>query len=144
MARLVLTPSSSSSRRSRLLSLYLHRGSASVYDFTEEALRDKAVLDLAARVGYEQVPETAEFAVRLILRNGRTVEAPFRYSRGLKPEPEMLNRRLEKFASLTKDRLNESGRTQMMEMVDKLEAVRDVAEWTTAIHRLFRPVKNRA
>lgn len=125
------------------IALYLHRGTASVYDFTEEALRDKAVLELAARAGYEQVPETSEFTVRLILRNGRTVEAPFRYSRGLKPEPEMVDRRLEKFASLTKDRLTESARSQVIEMVDKLESVGDVADWTAAIHRLFRPLKNR-
>ncbi|MEP7271880.1 MAG: MmgE/PrpD family protein [Acidobacteriota bacterium] len=122
------------------IALYLHRGSASVYDFTEESLRDKSVLELASRVGYEEVPEQSDYAIRLVLRNGRTVEAPFKYSRGKKPEPEALDRRLEKFASLTRDRLTEAGRKQVIEMVDRLESVRDIAQWTSAINRLFRPL----
>ena len=77
------------------ISLYLHRGSASVYDFTEAALQDKSILDLASRAGYEEVSETSEFAIRLLLKNGRTIEAPFRYSRGEKPEPEQIEMRMQ-------------------------------------------------
>ncbi|MBK7600122.1 MAG: hypothetical protein IPJ07_17010 [Acidobacteria bacterium] len=46
---------------------------------------DKSVLDLAGRAGYEEVPEASEYAIRLVLRDGRTLEAPFKYSRGENP-----------------------------------------------------------
>lgn len=125
------------------IALYLHRGSASVYDFTEESLRDKAVLDLAARTGYEEVSEKSPFTIRLLLRNGRKIEAPFRYSRGERPEPEALERRMEKFAALTQDRLTDSTRKQAIEMVERLDATKDVAQWTAAIHKLLKPVRSK-
>ena len=123
------------------IALYLHRGSASVYDFTPEALHDKAVLDLAARAGYEEVPERSAYAIRLRLRDGRTLEAPFQYSRGEKPEPEAWERRMEKFALLTRDRLHDGARQQIIELVESLDSIKDVAAWTAAIHKLHNPVK---
>lgn len=125
------------------ISLYLHRGSASVYEFTREALADRAVLDLAARAGYEQVPETSEFTIRLLLRDGRVVSAPFRYSRGERPEPVELEKRMQKFATLTRDRLTDQTRARVVEMVERLESVRDVGNWTGEIHRLMKPVPKR-
>ena len=125
------------------VALYLQRGSASVYDFTEAALRDKAVLELAARADYEEVPEKSEYTIRLILRDGRRLEAPFRYSRGEKPEPEAMEQRMEKFATLTRDRLTDDKRKQVIEMVGRLDSVKDVAAWTAALHKLLRPIKSR-
>lgn len=125
------------------ISLYLHRGSASVYDFTEEALHDKSVLDLAGRAGYEEVPEASEYAIRLVLRDGRKLEAPFKYSRGEKPEPEAIDRRMEKFASLTRDRLTDATRKQVIDMVERLDSVKDVADWTLAINKLLKPIVGR-
>lgn len=122
------------------IALYLHRGSASVYDFTEEALHDKAVLDLATRAGLEVVPETADFSIRLVLRDGRTLQAPFHYSRGEKPEPELLELRMRKFAALTRDRLTDKSRQKVIAMVDALDTVPDVAEWTASIHKLLKPI----
>jgi 2-methylcitrate dehydratase PrpD len=126
------------------ISLYLHRGSASVYDFTESALHDRAVLELAARAGYEEVPERNDYTVRIVMKNGRTIEAPFKYSRGEKPEPELLEKRMEKFALLTRDRLTEANRKRVIEMVENLESVKDVGQWTLAVNRLMKPVAARA
>ncbi|MFN0120915.1 MAG: hypothetical protein ACKV2V_10465 [Blastocatellia bacterium] len=123
------------------VSLFLHRGAASVYEFTETALHDKSVLEMAARTGYEQVAETAPFTIRVMMRDGRHIKATFRYSRGEKPEPETLEMRMAKFATLTRDRLTDSARRQVIEMVEGLDKVRDVAAWTAAIHKLLRPVK---
>jgi 2-methylcitrate dehydratase PrpD len=121
----------------------LHRGSASVYDFTDEALGDKAVLDLAARAGYEETSENLPFTIRLLLRDGRKLEAPFRYSRGEKPEPEAMEQRMEKFATLTRDRLTDSTRKQVIEMVERLDTTKDVAQWTASIHKLLKPVRSK-
>jgi len=123
------------------ISLYLHRGSASVYDFTEEALHDESVLDLAARADLEVVPEASDYAIRLVLRDGRTVEAPFHYSRGEKPEPEAYELRMQKFAMLTRDRLSDKARQRVIAMVDTLDKVPDVAAWTVAIHQLLKPIQ---
>jgi 2-methylcitrate dehydratase PrpD len=123
------------------ISLYLHRGSASVYDFTETALQDNSVLALAGRAGYEEVSEKSDYAIRLVLKNGRSIEAPFKYSRGEQPEPEAFERRMQKFASLTRDRLTDTTRKQVIEMVENLDSVRDVAQWTLAVNRLMKPLK---
>jgi 2-methylcitrate dehydratase PrpD len=126
------------------VALFLQRGSASVYDFTEAALRDKAVLGLAARVEYEEVPREAEYAIRVVLRDGRTFSAPFKYSRGAEPEPLRMDLRMQKFETLTRDRLNHAGRQQVINMVETLDTVRDVAAWTAAMHRLFKPLPRKA
>jgi 2-methylcitrate dehydratase PrpD len=123
------------------IALFLQRGSASVYDFTKAALRDKAVLDLAARAGYELVAPTDPFAIKVVLRDGRTISAPFHYSRGEKPEPAMIELREAKFATLTRDRLTDAGRRQVKEMVENLDAAQNVATWTAGIHKLFRPIR---
>ncbi len=122
------------------ISLYLHRGSASVYDFTEEALHDKSVLDLAARADLEAVPQASGYAIRLVLRDGRTLEAPFHYSRGEQPEPEAYELRVQKFAMLTRDRLSDEARRRVIGMIDALDTVPDVAEWTASIHKLLKPL----
>ncbi|GEM_PF-1709519 len=121
------------------VSLFLHRGSASVYDFVEASLKDKAVLELANRAAHETVPSGKEWAVKVEMKDGRVIHAPFRRSNGERPEPEMLERRLEKFKTLTRDRLTDTTRQRVMEMVDGLDKVTDVAAWTAAVHKLFRP-----
>lgn len=123
------------------IALFLQRGSASVYDFTKEALRDQAVLDLAARAGYELVAPTELFAIKVTLRDGRTISAPFKYSRGEQPEPAMMELRMEKFTTLTRDRLTDAGRRKVKELIENLESVKNVATWTGEIHKLLKPVK---
>ena len=80
---------------------------------------------------------------RLLLRDGRKLEAPFKYSRGEKPEPEAMEQRMEKFATLTRDRLTDSTRKQVIEMVERLDTTNDVAQWTAAIHKLLKPVRSK-
>ena len=124
------------------IALFLQRGSASVYDFTKENLRDKNVLDLASRVGYEQVAPAENFAIKVVLRDGRTISAPFKYSHGEQPEPAMMELREEKFVSLTRDRLTDTGRQKVKEMVEYLDSVKNIATWTADIHKLLKPVKS--
>jgi len=42
---------------------------------------------------------------------------------------------------LTRDRLTDSTRQQVIEMVDRLDTTNDVAQWTAAIHKLLKPVR---
>ncbi len=123
------------------LSLFIHRGSASVYDFVEASLTDRAVLDLAAHAGHEYAPPGKAWEVRLILRDGRVIRAPFQRSHGETYEPEMLERRLEKFATLTRDRLSDATRKQVSDLVEGVDRVKDVARWTRQIHKLFTATK---
>ncbi|MFN0119771.1 MAG: MmgE/PrpD family protein [Blastocatellia bacterium] len=122
------------------IALFLHRGSASVYDFTPAALQDKAVLALAAKAGYELVAATDDFSIKLVRRDGRTISAPFKYSRGEKPEPVMQEMRMAKFAALTRERLNDRTRRELIGLVEQLDTVRNVAEWTADAHKLLRPL----
>ena len=115
-----------------------------VVTLVTEALRDKAVLDLAARVEYEEVPREADYALRVVLRDGRQFSAPFQYSRGAAPEPLRLELRMQKFETLTRDRMDDAGRRQVLNMVEQLDTVYDVAAWTAALQRLFKPLKRDA
>ena len=124
------------------IALFLHRGSASVYDFVEASLKDKAVLDLASRAGHEVVSPGKEWAVKLELKDGRIINAPFRRSNGEKPEPEMLERRMEKFKMLTHDRLTGATRQQVIDMVEGLDKVTDISAWTATIHKMFKSPQN--
>ena len=123
------------------VSLFLNRGSASVYDFVEASLHDKAVLELASRAGHETVPTSQPWAVKLEMKDGRIINAPFKRSNGEQPEPEMLDRRMEKFKILTRDRLTDATRQQVIEMVDSLDKVKDSSIWTAAIHKFFKPAR---
>ena len=119
------------------ISLFINRGSASVYDFVEMSLTDRTVLDLAKRAMHEYAPPNREWEVRLIIRDGRVIRAPFRRSNGGTYEPQMLDRRMDKFRSLTRDRLPEITQKQIIEIVERLDSVQDVALWVQQIHKLF-------
>ncbi|MBI4904299.1 MAG: MmgE/PrpD family protein [Acidobacteria bacterium] len=120
------------------VSLFLHRGSASVYDFTEAALRDASVLALARNARFEEVPAGSESTLKIHLKNGRTITAPFRRSRGEKPEPELREMRMEKFERLTAKRLNDAGRKKTLELVNGVDRVKDTAEWVKDVLRLWK------
>ena len=86
------------------------------------------------------VAPTDNFAVKLVLRDGRTLSAPFKYSHGEKPEPEMHEMRMTKFAALTQERMTDRVRQQVIALVERLDTVRNVAEWTAALHKLLKPL----
>jgi 2-methylcitrate dehydratase PrpD len=119
------------------VSLFLNRGSASVYDFTEEALHDRNVLSLAAKAAFEEVPASAPSMLRIHLKNGRTIQAPFRRSQGERPEPELRAMRLEKFERLTAKRLTPAARKRTLELVNSVEQSPDSAAWIRSILHLW-------
>ncbi len=126
------------------LSLFINRGSASVYDFVETALSDKAVLDLAARAGHEYAPPGQAWEIRLMMRDGRVIRAPFHRSHGETYEPEMLERRMAKLATLTRDRLTNTTRQQLIEMVQGLDTIKNVTAWTQQVHQLLKGSKGKS
>ncbi|CAB4878715.1 unannotated protein [freshwater metagenome] len=69
------------------LGAMLVHGRVNVGSFTAEAIADPAVLELAARVTYEQkdyaaAPDAFPGGVRVTTRDGRTLEAELRHQRG--------------------------------------------------------------
>ncbi|MEW6127949.1 MAG: MmgE/PrpD family protein [Acidobacteriota bacterium] len=120
------------------ISLFLNRGSASVDDFVDASLKDKAVLNLAARAGHETVAPGKEWETRLVMRDGRVIRAPFRRSIGERYEPEMLERRMEKFQMLTRKRLSPTAQKAVVRLVEQVDSFKDIAGWTQNIHRLFK------
>jgi len=127
-----------------MISLYLHRGSASPHDVVPEALTEPGILDLAHRVTIEQVPAGAEFFLKVVLEDGSDVTARFRQSNGSEPEPLALDLRMKKFRTLTRNVLDDEGRRRLFEMIMNIEQVDDVAQWTADIHALLQPNDRRS
>ncbi len=121
-----------------VISLYLHNGSASPHDLVQKALHNESILDLARKVTLEQVPGGDEFFIKVVLKDGREVSASFRPSTGATYEPIAYKLRMKKFRMLTRDILDDSGRKKLKNMIDNLENVDDVAEWTQEIHELLK------
>jgi 2-methylcitrate dehydratase PrpD len=120
-----------------MVSLYLHKGSASPHDVVEEALADPGILDLARRVTIEQVPAGADLFLRVVRRDGSDLTATFRLNLGREPESLMRDLRLKKFRTLTRDVLDDDGRQRLFDLVMKVDEVKDVSSWTDKIHALL-------
>jgi 2-methylcitrate dehydratase PrpD len=120
-----------------MVSLYLHKGSASPHDVVEEALADPDILDLARRVTIEQVPAGSDLFLKVVRKDGSDLTASFRLSLGNEPEQLMRDLRMKKFRTLTRDILDDAGRERLFDMVMNLEAVDDVAQWTAEVHALL-------
>ncbi len=111
----------------------LIHGHARLDHFTEEALQDREVLALAAKVGYRIEPET-EFPIyfpggmRLTLRDGRTLEHRERINRGHPENPMQPADVQDKFRDNARRVLPETRIAAIIEAVGRLEEVSRVAE----------------
>src|SRR5207249_3968651 len=84
-----------------LAALLVH-GRLDVTSFTQEAITDPDVLDVAARVAYEvkayaPAPEGFSGGVRVQTRDGRTLEAELRHQRGGSENPMTVDDVVEKY-----------------------------------------------
>ena len=111
----------------------LIHGRARLDSFTEEALQDKAVLELAGKVGYRVEPMT-DFPVyfsggmRLTLRDGRTVEHREVINRGHPDKPMQTADVQDKFRDNARRALTDERIEAVIEAVDRLDELSSVAE----------------
>ncbi len=121
-----------------IISLYLHKGSASPHDLTAEVLGDPSILDLARRVRIDQVRVGEKYFIKIVRRDGHDLTVPFVPSRGEQYEPLLYALRMKKYRTLTRTILDDAGRDKLKDLVDHLDEVEDVSEWTDHIHALLK------
>ncbi|MCP5109658.1 MAG: MmgE/PrpD family protein [bacterium] len=101
-------------------------------------LDDPEILELARRVTIERVPVGSEWFIRVVRKRGADVSVSFTPSRGETYEPLMYDLRMKKFRTLTRDLLDDEGRERFIGMVEQLDSVEDVSQWTREVHSLLR------
>lgn len=111
----------------------LVHGHARLDSFTETALQDSEVLQLARKVGFavEPWPEFPQFfcgGMRLTLRDGRTVEHRESINRGHPDNPMQPSEVQEKFRDNARRALPDDHITAVIETVARLEELSSVAE----------------
>ncbi len=121
-----------------VISLYLHKGSASPQEFVPEVLRDPGVLALARRVTIAYVPPGGKWFIKIVPRRGDPLTVSFMPDFGEEYEPLMYEARMKKFRVLTRDVLDEEGRARLLKMVQRLDTVRDISQWTDQVHALLK------
>jgi 2-methylcitrate dehydratase PrpD len=111
----------------------LVHGHARLDSFTETALQDREVLQLARKVGFavEPWPEFPRYfcgGMRFTLRDGRTVEHREAINRGHPDNPMQLHEVQEKFRDNARRALPDDRIAAVIETVDRLEELPSVAE----------------
>ena len=101
--------------------------------FTDDAVRDQAVLTLAERVNMHadaSLKATAAGArpcrVTITLRNGQTHSRQVDYARGSREAPMSDDERKEKFVGCAQRVLNEASIARIIEYVDQLDKLEDI------------------
>jgi 2-methylcitrate dehydratase PrpD len=119
-----------------VIALYLIRGSAGAFDFSDDVLVDPKINELARRVRFELTNDTPP-TLTIVPKTGTPLVLIPVESNGQQTEPLMLDARLAKFRSLTRDTLNDRQRAWLIAEVDKLEDVPDMAVWLARVDHLL-------
>lgn len=120
-----------------VVSLYLTRGSADAFDFTDETLRDPAINALARRIRFETAADGSS-SLTLVPKVGEPVVVRAYESNGLTTEPEMLQARRAKFRSLTRETMDDRQRTWLIAQVNQLENVPDMSVWLAKVEGVLQ------
>jgi 2-methylcitrate dehydratase PrpD len=110
----------------------LVRGRVGVTEYTDEAIRDPAVLDLARKVRYETkeyptYPQAFPGGVRIHLRDGRTVQAEYPYQKGGPENPMSADEVREKYRGNAALALSETAVEALEEAILTLEEHDDLS-----------------
>lgn len=120
-----------------VLALYMLRGSAAPRDFTQATLTDPAILDLARRAQFIELPQGGGSRLEIVLRSGETlIVAPYRID-PTAPAPEALELREQKFHTLSA-RLGARERHALWLLGVEVSEARSMSAWTRQIDALLR------
>lgn len=121
----------------------LLRGQVDVSSYTDEAITDRDVLELAAKVSYEvkdyeTFPRALPGGIRIHTRDGRTLEAELSYQRGGPENPMTPDEVREKFrtnAALALSASEVDGLEQAIMMLEHLDDLRPLVVLSRAARR---------
>ena len=119
------------------MALYLIKGSAEAGDFTDEALIDPTINNLARRIRFEltaEIPAT----LTLVPKSGIPLVLTPIESDSRQTEPVMMEARMAKFRSLTRHTLDDRQRAWLLSEVEKLDQVPDMAAWLARVERVLQ------
>lgn len=121
-----------------VMPLFLTRRSAGPQDFTPANLADPAILALAQRTRFQELPEGDGSRLVVVMKSGERVTVePVRID-PTKPAPQADALRQEKFANLTA-RLSPSARATLRALADEVATVDDMNTWSSVVDKLLRP-----
>jgi 2-methylcitrate dehydratase PrpD len=120
-----------------VVALYLIRGSADAFDFPPETLADSAINNLARKIRFELIAEGPP-TLTIVPRQGQPLILQPVETDSRKTEPVMLEARLNKFNSLTRDTMNDRERAWLRQEIDRLETVPDMAVWLARVDRILQ------
>ena len=120
-----------------VVALYLIKGSAEAGGFTDKALVDPAINNLARRIRFEltaEIPAT----LTIVPKSGIPLVLTPVESDSRQTEPVMLEARMAKFRSLTRHTLDDRQRAWLFSEVEKLDQVPDMAAWLARVERVLQ------
>lgn len=120
-----------------VIALYMSRGSAAPQDYTDATLADAAILDLARRARFEELPVGAGTRLSITLRSGEVLRIePNRIDPAV-AAPEALFLREGKFDQLTA-RLSTRDREALRLLGEHALEARSMLEWSRQVDRILR------
>ena len=122
------------------LAALLVNGRLDVTSFTPAAIADPAVLEVASGVTYEvkeyaPAPDAFSGGVRVLTRDGRTLEAELRHQRGGTENPLTVGDVVDKYRSNARLGLDDADVARLESVVLALEGARDLG-WVEALGRV--------
>jgi len=120
-----------------VVALYLTRGSARPQDYTDATLADPAILDLARRARFEELPVGAGTRLDVTLRSGEVIRVNPNRIDPTAPAPEASLLREQKFEQLT-ERLSARDRAALRRLGEEAIEARSMLDWSRRVDRILR------
>lgn len=120
-----------------VVALYMSRGSAAPRDFTQATMSDPAILELARRARFIELPVGGGSRLEIVMRSGETLTiAPSRID-PTSPAPEALALREQKFHTLAA-RLGEGERQTLWRLGLEAHSAGSMSSWARSVHSVMR------
>lgn len=120
-----------------VVALYMTRGSATPQDYTDATLADPAILDLARRARFEELPVGGGTRLTITLNSGEVLHIEPNRIDPTVPAPEALFLRERKFDQLTV-RLSPRNRDALRRLGEQALEARSMLEWSRQVDRILR------
>ncbi|PZO54359.1 MAG: hypothetical protein DCF16_05180 [Alphaproteobacteria bacterium] len=120
-----------------VVALYMTRGSARPQDYADATLADPAILDLARRAQFEELPVGGGTRLDITLHSGEVIRIEPNRIDPRAPAPEAIFLRERKFEQLT-ERLSTRDRAALRRLGEQALETRSMLDWSRQVDRILR------